>query len=54
LPESVTEKLVTNAGENGKSTGERECWSLIMYNVNIPMGCEKTKSNMRLAVKCYS
>ena len=40
-----------NAGENGISTGERECWSLIMYNVNIPMGREKTKSTMRLAIK---
>ena len=40
-----------NAKESGKPTGERECWSLIMYNVNIPMGREKTKRIMRLAIK---
>uniref|UniRef100_A0A6C0F2R1 Uncharacterized protein n=1 Tax=viral metagenome TaxID=1070528 RepID=A0A6C0F2R1_9ZZZZ len=40
-----------NARENGISTGERECWSLIMHNVNMPMGREKTKRTMRLAIK---
>jgi len=40
-----------NARENGISTGERECWSLIMHNVNMPMGCEKTKRITRLAIK---
>jgi len=40
-----------NVGENDISTGERECWSLIMYNVNIPVGHEKTKNSVRLAIK---
>jgi len=39
LPESVTESLVTNAGENGKSTSERECWSLC--NVKYIVGFRK-------------
>lgn len=40
-----------NARENGISTGERECWSLLMYNVNIPMDREKIKRITRLAIK---